>query len=118
MEGTRAWKPNGEVSGGHQGLETKQRSVRMRVQAGQTSGESLLDVAKESKMEGKVSKNCLTSQWLGKTHTNNRGTLLYVFVQNPSLSQNWISPSVEMCHKQQFFVLQQRSRFLLQFSKA
>lgn len=27
-------------------------------------------------------------------------------------------PSAEMCHKQQFFVLQQRSRILLQFSKA
>lgn len=27
-------------------------------------------------------------------------------------------PSTEMCHKHQFFVLQQRSRFLLQFSKA
>lgn len=68
--------------GGHQGLEIRWRSVWRRVRAGQTSAEILLDVAKENKTEGKVSKSCLTLQRLGKTHTNNCGTVLQVFVQN------------------------------------
>lgn len=35
--------------------------------------------------------SCLTSQLLGKTAPNKRGTVRYGFVQNPSLLQNWIS---------------------------
>ena len=88
--------------GGHRGLETRRRSVRTWDRAGQTSGEILLDVAKESKTEGKVSKSCLTLQWLGKTHTNNRGTVLYVFVQNRSLPQNWISRAQRCVTKSNF----------------
>lgn len=77
--------------GGRRCLETRRRSVRRWVRAGQTSGEILLDVAKESKTEGKVSKSWLTLQRLGKTHATNRGTVLYLFVPNRSLPQNCIS---------------------------
>lgn len=77
-EGTGAWKPGGEASGG--GLELGRLQVRSSWMS-----------PKKSKTEGKVSKSCLTSQPLGKTQTNNRGTALYVFVQTRSLPQNWIS---------------------------
>lgn len=67
-------EPGGEVSGGGFELGRAQMRSFWMLQKREQGFQELFDIA---------------AAW--ETPPNNRGTVLYGFVQNPSLQQNWIS---------------------------
>lgn len=94
-------EPEGEVSGGGFELGRLQMSSFWMLQNTEQGFPELFDMAA-------AWENTLQQPWHGA---------LWI-CSKPIAAAKLDFLSTEMCHKHRFFVLQQRSRFLLQFSKA